>query len=519
MQPYYVASTTALKKRITQFHKKLKIHTDSNVPLGWSRDFVARILLWDSWNALHQAHEEPFSDDQHRRKLFNRRFLQNQAQTKALQHASKASLSESRPEMSDAAIQVCVEALWHLRTTALLIPSNKKIAAASIPDEYWLDNTYVTAEGESHYDAFILSVIAPVVSRNGGMLCCTTETFNAYYRSLAPESSKINVLNLAVHDDAITFSDKPKVTNVRFVLDFDDDFWENFHDVWVSALQNEGIGEHVNMNVVANALVTYYRLIVGDKVLTHEQFDSIIKEEQGLGQLGAMLKGDLGDTERKNIQELDQIFSHGNNSSLSLHSPIYNASNAVSHFFRAPMGEKNVDFISIGSQRTSECPLLVIMPEIRYKTSSNGYLAGIINTHCINLRKHGFSQSPNGNKYDSAPPRVLALPYNGAYSPPGLGITTALNSQAGWGLVLGGSHDTQSWNQRLNSTCVATYMVNVGNYVDIIAQNDMLRYFKPKHKYLWQSSRHPMSEDWKDEDRDYHDKAFRVKHYPSISLA
>lgn len=60
MQPYYVASTDALKKRIKQFHAELKKHKD-DITLGWCRDFVSKLLFWDSWNELHKAHQKEVS--------------------------------------------------------------------------------------------------------------------------------------------------------------------------------------------------------------------------------------------------------------------------------------------------------------------------------------------------------------------------------------------------------------------------------------------------------------------------
>ena len=72
MQPYHVPSIIALKKRVKQFHNELKTHSTESVSLGWSRDFTARMLHWDDWNALYKAHDKPLSEDGHRYKLFSR---------------------------------------------------------------------------------------------------------------------------------------------------------------------------------------------------------------------------------------------------------------------------------------------------------------------------------------------------------------------------------------------------------------------------------------------------------------
>tara|TARA_B100000929_G_scaffold291033_1_gene287398 strand:- start:19241 stop:19552 length:312 start_codon:yes stop_codon:yes gene_type:complete len=100
MQPYHVPSIIALKKRVKQFHNELKTHSTESVSLGWSRDFTARMLHWDDWNALYKAHDKPLSEDGHRYKLFSRRFVHTYAEIKDLQAASRKVLREEMPSLS-----------------------------------------------------------------------------------------------------------------------------------------------------------------------------------------------------------------------------------------------------------------------------------------------------------------------------------------------------------------------------------------------------------------------------------
>ena len=79
-------------------------------------------------------------------------------------------LREEMPSLSYMAIDACVKKLC-ISEKLLQLPTSNKVSAGDIPDEYWLDNTYINSESEVLYLNFVCEVIAPVVARKWGRVC------------------------------------------------------------------------------------------------------------------------------------------------------------------------------------------------------------------------------------------------------------------------------------------------------------------------------------------------------------
>lgn len=483
MQPYHVPSIAALKKRVKQFHNELKSHTTDSVPLGWCRDFTAKILYWENWNALHKAHDKPLGELAHRYKLFSRRFMHTHAEIKDLQAASREALREDMPSLSDAAIDACVKKLWHQRAVPLRLPDDNKVAVKDIPDEYWLDNTYIEAQSEDLYLHFITQVIAPVAARNGGVLVCNEKDYPAYYRALAAHTDTVHVLDNSV--DLREVQDE-KAVPLHIILDDGPDFWGELCHVWGPALSNAGVnGDQVNLHFVAQAITTYYKLMAGGSPSLDSLYDTF-KDRRDFEKLPDLLKGDMDEDNRRLLTELERIV--GNTASLSIRSNVSNAHNTMMSFCGVREKGKKV---TIDALREMSTPLLIVAPDPVYGSSCNGYIAGIVDLLCVKLRNYGHHIQPTGNAYDNRPPRILATPYNARFAPGGMGITCITNTPSGWGLVSGGHPEVSSWNGGPNRTCVATYIANVGNHIDI---NEVPRRFfrRPRNAMTWYSHRHPV---------------------------
>lgn len=483
MQPYHVPSIIALKKRVKQFHNELKTHSTESVSLGWSRDFTARMLHWDDWNALYKAHDKPLSEDGHRYKLFSRRFVHTYAEIKDLQAASRNVLREEMPSLSYMAIDACIKKLWYLRETPLQLPANNKVSAGDIPDEYWLDNTYINSESEGLYLNFICEVIAPVVARNGGVLVCNENDYQDYYRALSLHAETIHVLDMAAQPVEYLGT---KAQPLQIVFDDGDGLWAEFHYVWFAALDNARIdGSQINLSYIASAITVYYKMTLGDAISLNSLHHSLMSNRD-FGKLPELLKGEMGDSERELLTELDRIVN--DTALLSIGHKIRNALNAIMDW----CGERGkADQVTVDALREMKTPIIIVAPDPMYNSSSNGYIAGIIDLIFVKLRNYGHSIQPTGNAYDSRPPRLLATPYNARFAPRGMGITCISNTPAGWGVVSGGHPDVNRWNRGVNDTCVATYIANVGNHFDI---DEVPRRFfrRPRKSMTWYSHRHPL---------------------------
>jgi hypothetical protein len=516
MQPYYVPSTAALKKRIKQFHNELKKHTP--VSLGWCRDFTAKILFWDSWNSLHLAHEKPLNHDQHRRKLFGRDYMHTHEEVRNLQHATKNSLASELPNLSEIAIVTCAETLWYQRAPSLTLPASKKMSVEHVPDEYWMDNTYICADSEEAYCDFILKALLPVVARNGGVLFCSENECATYLSALSSQADNFNVLNLAIYDNDIPFGNYPGAQCINVMFNADISFWEQFGAAWRSALQNAGItDESIDVNLVARAIRQYYQILLGDNTPDFKVLYRLLKDERGFEHLPEMLERSLPNKERALLIELQRLIGQAGTSSVSLRTPIHNAHNALMDY----CDERATGVpVTINELRSSTSPLLIICPVRNVKVCSNGYIAGIIDLLCMHIRDYGFKVCPSGHPRDNKPPRLLVMPYNGLYSPNAFGFTTTETMMAGWGLVSGGHPDVGSWNCGSNRTCLATYMANVGNFIEI-KQGKTLPFFGTRSKIEWRSYRHLKNGESKG---DYSHLGFgkpeyREAHYHAINLS
>ena len=84
--------------------------------------------------------------------------------------------------------------------------------------------------------------------------------------------------------------------------------------------------------------------------------------------------------------------------------------------------------MTVDALREMKTPLIIVAPDPMYDSSSNGYIAGIIDLIFVKLRNYGHYIQPAGNAYDSRPPRLLVTPYNARFAPRGMGITCISNT-------------------------------------------------------------------------------------------
>ena len=93
----YVPSLPALKKRIKAFHAACKKSVTPTPSLAWCRDLTAALLGWESWNALHLAHEVKERPQPHCETLFASSPTGTMIETLALIKLTEAGLKENLP--------------------------------------------------------------------------------------------------------------------------------------------------------------------------------------------------------------------------------------------------------------------------------------------------------------------------------------------------------------------------------------------------------------------------------------
>ena len=59
------------------------------------------------------------------------------------------------------------------------------------------------------------------------------------------------------------------------------------------------------------------------------------------------------------------------------------------------------DKVTVDALREMKTPLIIVAPDPMYDSSSNGYIAGIIDLILVKLRNYGHYIQPAGNAYDS----------------------------------------------------------------------------------------------------------------------
>ena len=505
MQHYYVTSIDALKKRVKQFHSELKKHSN-DVHLSWCRDFTAKLLLWDSWNELHQAHQKPFTHEMHQNKIFDRDFVSYKAQIERFQKETISKLTEQRPSLTPEEVALCAKTLWRVPHSGLLLDEGKSIALEYIPEDCWRDNTYVKADREDAYEDFVLRALTPVIAKNGGIIMCDESSFGKYYQKLSSLTSVFHVLDLSLSgNDILQGAEYKNAHPVKLTLNLGANFWEDYMDAWDAAILAQGVNaDYINTLHVAELISVYFKVLLKDSELSEAKICETMKDEGDFKSLqGLLTRDDLSDNERTSLAELAQIVSVRSKGTTYLGTELSNASQTVMGFIDPR--SNNEKRITVDELRTSHIPLLMIKPK-------RG-LAGVVNLLCKKISEYGSHVSPNGNKYDGKPTRLWVLPYNGQYTPRGLAVSSLTTRQAGWGYVSGGGGESAHLNREPHITCFTTYVANVGNYITV-KERKLFGYFKTGHQFLWQTKRYPPSREVYTANITGHP----LEHYPVITL-
>ena len=494
----YVPSLPALKKRIKAFHAACKKSVTPAPSLAWCRDFTAALLGWESWNALHLAHEVKERPQPHCETLFASSPTGTMIETLALIKLTEAGLKENLPgDTSKDTIETLAETLWHLQKLPLLnkqgtLPS--KVKMKDVPVEYWREQTFVFAPYPRYYNVFKQEAGIPALGKNGGIIVVEDSEACSVAEQLALYTSEIKVIDLTYYGALFRLSDdvKRKIKNMKYTpwLENEKPDWDTISSLIECELLDIEHGRHdFPAQKMAYAITLYFRdkydqAAEDNKPTMNELLDTGCPNGDEI-QLAADSDRFTKD-EKHYLEILSLAVNHADRRFYTLRYTIDSAVRSVMSLFNP--GHNPETIVTTGDIIETTTPFMIIVNGSGRTTDLDNQAKRILYLLCLQLNDNFRAVLHGEISRKTAPARLAILPYNMRFAPKLIGVAAHASYVSNWAFMAGGHPDT-SWNDSPSKTCVVTFMANACNIIEMKPSRGVSSLFS-KHHTTWCSTRH-----------------------------